>query len=496
MANGARAVTDAQFSAWLLSETAVRCTLVEAVYRDTVTGSIGTEYMATMPFVSLPSDSPANQSYAARIKSIPQFSQAMTDVLNGVTTANAGTIDVFSIDAVTDSWLFSRDWVGRSITMLLGDSTWARSDYRRVWSGVTGGVGLSGTNTFQFQARDSQHLLAQPTIVTTIATGPDTGKPWPQAYGICLNLTPVLLDAATHKYGVHDGSIQSVDTVYQAGVSISFTPGAATGTFTLASAATGTITCDVHGANPGGVFLQTAAQLLQHFATVRGAFPVGSLDTAAFTALATACPQPLNLVVQQVVSAPYQLMDQVVRTVGAFYCVTRDGLLRATQFTLSGTPALTLQPQDIVEHGLTVAGVYPPVTQLTFRYGMNWTVQQTVDATVSETRRAQLTTSGPTVQLANPNAANYSKTVDPGVRNSLFVYAADAAAEATRQMAIWGVTRYQFAPQTFNAPARVNMGDLVTLIHPRYGLAAGRTGAAVSIADKPSKKRIDLGILI
>lgn len=486
---------DIAYNAWLLSETDTRCVLIEADYRDTTSGDTGTEYLATAPFVSEPADTPSNKSYAAIVKSIPAFSQEMTDFLTGQTQANVGNIDLIS-DGSIDDWLLARDWVGRDVALYLGSIDWPRAQYRRIWSGVTSNFGLSGTNVFTFEVRDTQHLLNQPCIVATLASGPDAGKPSPMAYGVCLNVTPALIDATAHTYQVHDGPIQSVDAVYQDGVSVGFTSDAPNGRFSLSSAAVGTITADVHGALVGGYFLQSPGDLLKHFASVRGVVPSDLIDAPAMELFACCCPQSLNLYVPQVVSYPYALMDQVVQTVGGFYTISRDGALYAKQFVLNGRSKLTLDPAGIKEHGLTVDKVYPPVARMTFRYAKNWTPQQTVSSSVSETRRAQLVTGGPTRTLENPNAANYERLVDTGTRDSLFTNPDQADAELIRQMAIWGQTRVKFAVQCFNAPLRSNLGDVVTIQHPRYGLSAGMKGVVVKAAQKPNKHRIDLGVLM
>src|SRR5262249_48768420 len=120
---------DEIFQAWLQSEVAQRCLLLEAVYPDTGTGTLGTDSPATVPFVTKPGDTPANQSYAAIVRAIPQFNQSMSDVLIGRTTANLGNIEIVA-DASTDSWIFSRDWVGRALTLYIGDPSWPKSKFR------------------------------------------------------------------------------------------------------------------------------------------------------------------------------------------------------------------------------------------------------------------------------------------------------------------------------------------------------------------------------
>lgn len=491
---------DEIFQAWLQSETATRCLLVEATYRDLATGVIGTEYLASAPFVSAPGDSPPNQSYAGIVKSIPQFQQSMADVLIGRTTANMGAINVFSVDASTDSWLLDRDWVGRPLALYIGDPSWPKSRFRLVWSGTTADMSMSGTNTLVIQARDAQYLLNQPLAVTTLATGPQAGQPWPLCFGDCSNVTPVLLDDTLHRYAVHDGQVRRISAVRVAGVAL--TPGTgyatdeATGTFALVAAPTGQVTCDVQGAIVDGVYLQTAAQLLRHLAVDRGAFPAANIDADAFATFATDCPQFLGLFQGPQVVNVYQLMDAIILSVGGYYAVSRDGLLRAARFDFDGDPVLTIEPQDIVEFGLTLERTTPPVRQISLGSARNWTPQTVTASGVSELARAAAANPYTAATVANPDASLYGKVVDDGLVGTLLTSPVAAATEATRRVGLWGQRRYQFAVKCFTAPQRLNLGDAVTVKHPRYGLSSGRTGVVVKMVDQPSRRRVDLGVLM
>jgi hypothetical protein len=491
-------VTDADFLAWLASDLEVRCLLVEATY--SASGVSATEYMATLPFTSLPTDTSANQAYAAIVKTVPQFAQAMSDALTGQTTANRGTVEVFAGSAATDAWIFDRDWIGYPITLAIGGQDWPRADFRALWSGVIGDVRLQSTNTIAFEIRDRQHLLNQAATVTLIPSGPNAGRPRPMSFGYCRNIAPALLDDSSHTYAVHDGPVQAVDAVYEDALALTlttdYTVDTASGAFSLVAEPTGQITADVRGAVVDGVYLETAAQLLQHFATQRGALAPGDVDAAAFATLATTCAQPLGLFVPPAPVQVYQLMDHVASSVGAFYAITRDGLLFAAQLSLSGAPVLTIQDTDIVERGLMLSRTYAPVREISLGAVRNWTVQTRAAATVTEARRETIAREGLYATRENTAAGDYIKPADRAPRMTLLQGWAEADAEAARLLTIWGVPRYRFVAECFNASFTLQLGDTVRLVHPRYGLAAGRNGVVIGLKEKPSRKRTTLDILL
>ena len=61
---------------------------------------------------------------------------------------------------------------------------------------------------------------------------------------------------------------------------------------------------------------------------------------------------------------------------------------------------------------------------------------------------------------------------------------ADAQAEANRRIRLWGFQRYLFDVTCRFKAMGLRIGDAVMLTHPRYGLAAGRKGVVVKIAER------------
>lgn len=525
-------ISDADFRAWLDSETTTKTVLVEAEYMEVVPpgseepGVLAIEYLATRPFVAAPTDPMPNQSYRAWIKSIPQFAQSMSDLMIGRTTANIGEIVVSGGDAETDAWLFDRDWIGRGLAVAVGDESWPRSDFRSVWTGVIADLKMNGTNELVIVARDMQHLLNQPIQVPTFESGPSLGAPLPLVFGVAKSVLCLLVDATTHKYRVSDGPVASITNVRANGLSVgsqslSVTTDLFDGSFTLNGTPYGTLTADVTGASYGSSAMDNAADLFVYFAVTRGYLSANDLDLDSIAQLRIDCPQKLSLATPAADTMVYEVLDQIVNTIGGFYAVDRDGKLYVRQFAMDGDPVLSITASDIVERGLTLQRIIQPVGEIRIGSAKNnassavrassYTANGGFPNGPNETETALMLKSYQGVGSAsnanggqyakmrvavNPEPASNNGTEDPTLIPSLFVYAADAAAEATRRMTIWGSRRYVFRVSCFVAPLLLRLGDVVTLQHPRYGLHDGRNGVVVRIVERLSQKKVELDVLL
>lgn len=499
--------TDAEYLAWLQADAQPRCLLVEMTYRPSG-GGTSTVYLASAPFVSRPGDTPANQTYLAVITAVPQFRQSMSDVMLGRTTYNEGTITLHNGDGAFDDWLdyTTYNFFGRPLAMYLGASDWPRSAFRAVWTGVTAQVTMNGTNSVSITARDRQHLLNVEPTSTLISSGsfpnagPNIGKRMPLCYGQCSNVQPVLLDSSAQNYAVHDGAVNAFTQMYERGVA--GTPSYAdtsTGRFNYSGGADpgGTLTYDMQGAKPGGSYLTKAKDIITDLLITRGPLTSGDMEATTWAAMNTTFPQAINLYVQNPAGVMlYELVDQIMRSVGGYYTVNRDGQFVFDQFKLSGSSTLSIGTQDIAAKGLAVARQYQPWDKLSRGYKKNWTVITNGNAGVTEDERERMAGDGYWKVSTNASAANYSKVYTPDKQMTLLTSATDCQTEADRWMGIWGVPRIVYSIQCFTGTARLNIGSRVTVTHPRYGLSAGVDGTVVAITDRPSKKMQTLEVMM
>lgn len=496
----APAYTDANWAAWLAKDSEPRCVLVELDYRNSG-GTTVTAYLSTSAYVSEPSDTPANQVYSAVVRSIPQFSQRMSDVLVGATTPQYGNIVIDNGDGAFDSWL-TLNFSGRAARVYLGAANWPKAAFRAVWIGVIATMQVGDVNTFVVQIRSRQHLMNQNVESTVFASGapmPSTtaGKYYPLCYGDCRNVSPILIDASYlgsyGRYRVNAAACYAIDEVRSKGVAVAFTDGA-DGTFYITGTNDGEITCDVRGMKSGANLIDDIKEIITDICITRGPFQTADFDTATWTNLATTFPQKLGLYVAQPVPI-YQLLDQLCASVGAFYYVTRDGLINIKQFALSGASTLDIGVNQIAARGLSVTKVYQPIDKLRRGYLRQWTVQQYTAAGASLDDREVWLNAYAYKVSTNAAATNITKTAEPEIEGTLLTSGTDCQTEADRWMTIWGSVRVQFQVKCFTDGARVNLGDRVTLTHPRYGLEDGVTGTVVAVTDQPSKHAQLLEIL-
>lgn len=238
-------ITDQQFSAWLKDQTGIRCILVE-VDIDLAGGGSLTRYLSNQTFVTSASDTPANLAYQARIVGGIKYSRSLS--LEGQVSLSFGDIEINNIDGTLDSWVDDY-WVNQTVRIYLGDVTWARNDFRLMFSGITTGIDMRKRDRLNIKISDALQRLNVP--VSEVKLGGSTSRSdelLPLCFGECHNITPVLTDSTINEYMVHNGEIEGILEVRDNGVPVSFTSTPATGKFRLSASPAGTVTCSVQGA--------------------------------------------------------------------------------------------------------------------------------------------------------------------------------------------------------------------------------------------------------
>lgn len=504
----------------LVHATADGVTRVTEVEAYTPSEASGVEYLATHPFVSEPTDSDPNRIYSSVIKTITPFKQQMSEVLMGRTTANLGTVEIVGSET-TDAWLFERNWIGQRVSMHLGDSEWSRDDFRQVWGGVVGDFRVKDTTTVVLEVRDIQHLLNQAVIAEEVQSGTFVSQPMPVAIGTFYNVPAILLDDATHTYGVHDGSVSAITQVRDRGVSVGFT-NTGDGTFIVGGWPQGRITCDGTGALDGdGAAIKTGADFIRYLAVDRGYLTIDDLDIDSFITFKVLCPQTLGYWSSAAGQTVYDVIDQVCNTLGAFTAVNRNGKLYVKRFDFNGDPVMSIGEYDILQDGLRLERVIPPTRDIRIAAKRNYSPNTyTVGGSGSGVTEVNVNTYPHTHVLfarcrneahAAIPKANHRRgrtggnggTVsigdvqpDDSAIPSLFVNQADAQAEANRRMRLWGFQRYMFTVTCAIRPMTLNLGDVVTLTHRRYGLSGGRNAIVTGIEERFGSKQVAVGLML
>lgn len=487
------AITDQQYQDWLRDDRKTRVLLAEATYYPTG-GPAATRYFANRAYVSRPTDTPANTAYDDIIAQTPVFVARMSEQFDRSAPAGWGDLVIANESGARDAWLDDA-WDGRGLKLLLGDPSWARDDFRAILQGVSADIVAIDRSHLALRARDKEWLLNVPLQKNLVGgTTDNADRLKPLCYGECYNVEPVLIDAATHKYQVHDGAIEDIVDVRDSGLTVAYAEQVADGTFTLSAAPAGRITADVKGAKPGGVYLTAAADIIEDIWVNRMGLSSAHLDATSFGAFATACPQTLGLYVAEYMSGS-TAVDEILASVGGFRSWGRDGTLYLGRLEEpSGTADLELTADDIGLNGLAVVRRVLPVKVLRLGWRRNWTVQRDgLAGAVTEANRAAFGRAWRTKKATNAGADTmHALARHPAQIPTLLVDGSDAQDEVDRRAALWASLRYIYEARAYAAPMTLRIGQEVQLTHPRFGFAGGRNAIIVGFREDPNHGKATL----
>lgn len=490
------AMTDADWLDWLRGD-AERCVLVEAQSFDIAAGSAVTHYWSTAAYVTGPADAPANTAYEDVLLDVPGVRASLPEALTGRGAVSFGDIELDNAAGDFDV-LTQHAWDGRPVNVYLGAPTWSRSDFRLVFGGVVGDITSSG-DSLLLQVRDKQAALDVPMLTTAVTgTGSTAGQMVPKCYGRVYNVEPLLVDAATRTYRVHDGAIAGIDVVRVDGDVLNpanYTVTAATGSFVTAYALTGRITCDVRGDAQGG-YVETASAIYSRVLLQRG-ISSGDIDAASLSALASAVPGPVGLYVRDDSTSVLDVLDELMTGVGACYSLTRGGLFAVWQITApsAGAAVMHLEPDDVFEVSLVRRLL--PVTAVRLGWGRNWAPLSSISANVTDVDvRARLAGEYQVARVATTGAAAFLTAAASDVMPSVFAVQADAVAEATRRAALWGSLRRVISVRVSAVVQALSLGQTITLGLDRLGLGPAVPGLIVGLTDGLSAENNEIEVLV
>lgn len=412
-------ITDAQYDRWLSDLNARRVLLVEMEHSD------GTEYVASSPYVSLPSDSDPNRLY--------------NDVLVravDISTRIDGLIGFGELELVDDGELTSWRafaWRGWPVRLYLGDPEWSRDDFRLLAHARNGGISRATRGELIFIVEDNSSALAEP-----IDTGriPEAfgGGPVPLALGHCYNTptTRVSTQALTYRVSfLAIGTSPNPPVVKDNGVSVSMTVSG--GTFTLNAPPAGVVTCDVKNS------INTPVAIVNWVASRYG-FSVAAADLPAYE---------VGLYYDDEVSGA-QILDDLCEGLGAYWHLNEANELVVKQHTAPGTPEEWLADDDLTYGSIELIETESPWRKLTLRWGRNHSVLSTVASSIiqNEPEEAARLQSDWRESSATQAVPAYPLAEDV-VRETPIQNAADAEAERDRLLALRSVRREVWRAEAF-----------------------------------------------
>lgn len=497
-------ISDSQYQAWLGDPTAIFTFLVEVsvLYN----GSISTVYLSTKPFKTSPTDIPPNASYDPCASVAVLFTEQLA-LDNSDSSISQGQLQISNVDGAKDAWLDPSQyvWANKPIRVYVGDVRWARTDFRMVFNGVISDIVPNDRTKFVFTIRDRLQQLNTP-VSDQLIGGTNTNQSdlIPLAFGEVHNVTPELENPATLTYKLHTGPIQGIIEVRDNGVPLTGsslpTYNLNTGRFTLTGSPAGTITASVQGDNAVGYSNTCAAlvnRLLTGFGDVSTRLSGSDIDAANFNTFDTNHRQPMGLWP----SGRTNMLDAIrmlTGSIGAQLSFSSQGLARLIQLSASpqGNP-IVVTVADMDAKTLQPSARTTAVGAVSLGFARNWTVQSGLLSGIPQLHKDLFAKDWLT---SNKNDAtvqsNYKLSAAPVMQQTMLLTRADADAEAQRQLDLWKVPRTTFE---FNGLANLftlELGQSITVYHPRYGMSAGKTGTIISLARNWQTRRVKVGFLV
>lgn len=441
-------MTGAQYSSWLADLSAIRIVLCELDHAG------GTEYVATHPYISAPTDSTPNRVY----------DDLLVEAID-IETRIDGLIGFGDVSLVDDGqithWI-DRAWHGHAIRLYLGSPDWSRDDFRLHARGVNGGITAASRGELTFAMSDQSAPLDEP-----IATGdlPDDAGPVPLALGSVYNAPAFRSSTTTLEYTASFLPVTTI-TPRDSGNPVPFVADRSAGKFTLKNATQASLTVDIEEQH------NTPAMIAQWVASRYG-IAVGDVTMPGYT---------VGLYYDGETTGR-QVLDDLCEGLGAYWYLDALGQLVVRQHVVAASAEVALFDDDIEYNQIALTGTQPPWASLTLRWGRNHAPLSQVAGVLEDNAAAQA------ARLKREWSESKAEQALPGfplaedvTRDSCISNAADATTERDRLMAIRSARRDVYSIDAFMP--EVEVAQSIAIEHPRL---SGRIGRIISVSRSPTR---------
>lgn len=467
-------ISDNDYQSWL-SSGGLRVALVEV---DTDIPRL----LSTVPYTTLPTDTPANRVYLPCVAGGFAFSEQLS--LDGTPSISVGDIEIYNEEGDLDDWLLDV-WTNRAVRVYIGDVAWARSDFRLEFSGVVESLTSSSSDRLNIVIGNKLDRLNTPVSETVLGgTTPNKDRVLPTVLGECHNTEPLLTNPSELEYMVHNGPMERVIEVRDNGVPItSFTANLSTGKITLSKSPAGTITTSVQGKTP---YQNTVANIIKVLATEYGnsseRFSDDDIDLVNVSSFNTAHPQPVGVNLPDRANV-LQVCQELAASVGAQVIMSRQGKLKLAKVTLPGVGTPTpIYMQDYEAKSLTISSRTSVISGVKLGYCKNWTVQSSLDTGLPAESKDLFAQDWLSVTAKDSVVAStYRLHAEPPQVDTLLLKGTDAQAEAQRRLGLWKVQRTVYSVEGYTNLLTLELGQSVMLYGNRFGLNDGKEGVVVGL---------------
>lgn len=469
-----------------------------------------------MGYTTGPDDTPPNVVYAPRALVPYTFTTSLPveQMLPTFAQTAAGDTRLANADGGLDAVL-GAIWDGAPLHVLRGPADGAYADFVPVFAGLVQTIEWTLTEV-TLRLRDPQELLQAPIATATYAgtgglEGPEalTGTLKPRCYGRVQNIAPPLVSPGFLTYQVHDGPVTAIDAVYESGIPLvpvtgrptlgEYIVSLATGSFILGFSPVGIITADVVGVLDDGtgtaVERRQATRILRKL--LADAYPTVARDDASFLAEARGGEAGLYLTERRTL---LDLLPPLLSGQGSALVFTALGVATVITPRFDSSPVAVLDPATLLE--LERQAAPPPAWRLQLGYAENYTVltgaQVAADSDlpggVDDARRQALGL--PRQVLVQEDAAVKALhlfAADPPVIPTAL--ATIDPTEAARLFALVSTARGVYRVKAWMPATTLQVGQLLTLVYTRAGLADGMDALVVRLDRDATSDAVRLEVL-
>jgi len=450
------AVTDQQYELWLSQPNKPRVVLAELEH------SAGTEYVASRPYISKPTDSAPNRIY--------------DDLLQGeleISTRIDSRIDLGALDLVDDGSI--TDWAGYlwrgySLVLKLGDPSWSLDDFRVIARQINGGVINASRGKIQLGIYDATAKLQSDIERPELPSGALV----PLVLGEVFCAPATRISTSTLTYRVSWLPVTSLVVRDGNGPIMSHTADYSSGQFVASAYSPRTLMCEVDEPH------KTPMQIVQWVADLYSITLASGITLPSYT---------LGLRYDGAVTGA-QVLDDVCTAIGGHWQINALGELVVSVFDLpAATPDLIIDADDIEFRQIALTETQEPLKNLTLNYARNHTPISEVAGSISATEAERLMSEWQAVSGSN-TTADYPLAPDQSLDTALQIKA-EAETERDRRLAIKSTRHDVYQITALMAGLSDVVGQSVRVDHPR---TAGRIGRIISVTSSPHKDKAELEI--
>lgn len=196
-----------------------------------------------------------------------------------------------------------------------------------------------------------------------------------------------------------------------------------------------------------------------------------------------------------------EVSQQLASSVGAYLTAGLDGkfkLVRLTADFADGTQNYTVSAEDMEEKSLQISDKIEVLGSVKLAYCKNWTVQDTGLAGGIPSNNIALYAKPWWYVLKKDDVvvSRYQQSIEPPQKDTLLVNTLHAETEATRLLNLYKTPRFIYTATYFSHMLLAELGELVKITYPRFGLDAGKIGTIISLDRDWLNGRATIGVLI